>query len=106
VLNLTLIIPATACHQRNYVERYSRYRRETHHPCPCIVLAQDPLRGQHDWFITSNRCVASQHFSKRRTIYGRALARRTMGAGDVVERQDHTAALCRVWSRDGRGAWR
>src|SRR5882672_11933787 len=24
VLNLTLIIPATACHQRNYVERYSR----------------------------------------------------------------------------------
>src|SRR5438128_9068520 len=25
VLNLTLIIPATACHQRNYVERYSRY---------------------------------------------------------------------------------
>jgi len=24
-LNLTLIIPATACHQRNYVERYSRY---------------------------------------------------------------------------------
>ena len=26
VLNLTLIIPATACHQRNYVERYSRCR--------------------------------------------------------------------------------
>ena len=25
VLNLTLIIPATACHQRNYVERYSRF---------------------------------------------------------------------------------
>jgi hypothetical protein len=25
-LNLTLIIPTTACHQRNYVERYSRYR--------------------------------------------------------------------------------
>ena len=25
VLNLTLIIPATACHQRNYVQRYSRY---------------------------------------------------------------------------------
>jgi hypothetical protein len=24
-LNLTLIIPATACHQRNYVGRYSRY---------------------------------------------------------------------------------
>ena len=24
VLNLTLIIPTTACHQRNYVERYSR----------------------------------------------------------------------------------
>ena len=24
-LNLTLIIPATACHQRNYVQRYSRY---------------------------------------------------------------------------------
>ena len=24
-LNLTLIIPATACHQRNYVERYSRF---------------------------------------------------------------------------------
>ena len=27
VLNLTLIIPATACHQRNYVERYSRYKK-------------------------------------------------------------------------------
>ena len=27
VLNLTLIIPATACHQRNYVERYSRFIR-------------------------------------------------------------------------------
>ncbi len=26
-LNLTLIIPATACHQRNYVERYSRYKQ-------------------------------------------------------------------------------
>ena len=26
-LNLNLIIPATACHQRNYVERYSRYKR-------------------------------------------------------------------------------
>ncbi len=25
VLDLTPIIPATACHQRNYVERYSRY---------------------------------------------------------------------------------
>src|SRR6266446_5384137 len=25
VLHLTLIIPTTACHQRNYVERYSRY---------------------------------------------------------------------------------
>ena len=24
-LNLTLIIPTTACHQRNYVERYSRF---------------------------------------------------------------------------------
>ena len=24
VLNLPLIIPATTCHQRNYVERYSR----------------------------------------------------------------------------------
>ena len=27
VLNLTLIIPATACHQRNYVQRYSRCMR-------------------------------------------------------------------------------
>ena len=26
VLNLTLIIPATACHQRNYAERYSRFK--------------------------------------------------------------------------------
>ena len=26
VLNLTLIIPATACYQRNYVVRYSRYK--------------------------------------------------------------------------------
>ena len=29
VLNLTLIIPATACHQRNYAERYSRCRYYT-----------------------------------------------------------------------------
>jgi len=28
VLDLTPIIPATACHQRNYVERYSRFRAE------------------------------------------------------------------------------
>ncbi len=26
-LDVTPIIPATACHQRNYVERYSRYMR-------------------------------------------------------------------------------
>ena len=26
VLDLTPIIPTTACHQRNYVERYSRFR--------------------------------------------------------------------------------
>jgi hypothetical protein len=32
VLNLTLIIPATACHQRNYVERYSRYMVRTAQP--------------------------------------------------------------------------
>src|SRR3989442_6206640 len=29
VLNVTPIIPATACHQRNYVERYSRFKRCT-----------------------------------------------------------------------------
>src|SRR5207253_10184919 len=28
VLNVTPIIPATACHQRNYVERYSRFNNE------------------------------------------------------------------------------
>ena len=33
VLNLTLIIPATAYHQRNYVERYSSTRRLTEYPC-------------------------------------------------------------------------
>jgi hypothetical protein len=27
LLDLTTIVPATACHQRNYVEAYSRYRR-------------------------------------------------------------------------------
>src|SRR2546426_10242598 len=27
LLDLTPIIPATACHQRNYVETYSRYKR-------------------------------------------------------------------------------
>jgi hypothetical protein len=27
VLDLTPIIPTTACHQRNYVERYSRYNK-------------------------------------------------------------------------------
>ncbi len=27
LLDLTPIIPATACHQRNYVERYSRYKQ-------------------------------------------------------------------------------
>src|SRR4029434_4122295 len=29
VLNVTLIIPATAYHQRNYVERYSRFKAST-----------------------------------------------------------------------------
>src|SRR2546428_7376215 len=29
VLNLTLIIPATACHQRDYIERYSRFTRRS-----------------------------------------------------------------------------
>jgi hypothetical protein len=28
LLNLTRIIPATTCHQRNYVERYSRFNTE------------------------------------------------------------------------------
>ena len=27
LLDFTLIIPTTACHQRNYVEPYSRYRK-------------------------------------------------------------------------------
>ena len=31
VLDLTPIIPATACHQRNYVERYSRYKGSITH---------------------------------------------------------------------------
>src|SRR2546430_17442023 len=31
LLDLTSIIPATACHQRNYFETYSRYRRAAVH---------------------------------------------------------------------------
>jgi hypothetical protein len=42
VLNLTLIIPATPCHQRNYVERYSRSKemelRLTHGPFELCYL--------------------------------------------------------------------
>src|SRR5439155_23024627 len=37
VLNLTLIIPATACHQRNDVERYSRFSSSA-----CCALGRRP----------------------------------------------------------------
>ena len=46
VLNLTLIIPATACHQRNYVERYSRYKSD-----------------QSNDVETSRRCTAADLFA-------------------------------------------
>ena len=36
-LNLTLIIPATACHQRNYVERYSRSNKKSNLAVPCTA---------------------------------------------------------------------
>src|SRR5437879_10663235 len=32
LLDLTPKIPVTACHQRNYVERYSRYSQESFEP--------------------------------------------------------------------------
>ena len=38
--DLTTIVPATACHQRNYVETYSRYKRERGNG----VLSQRPSR--------------------------------------------------------------
>src|SRR5713226_2364242 len=40
-LNLTIRIPATACHQRNYVERYSRSMLAT------LMLGRD-VRGASD----------------------------------------------------------
>ena len=44
-LNLTLIIPATACHQRNYVERYSRsieFDQLGRHAFDCMVMCTAP----------------------------------------------------------------
>jgi hypothetical protein len=45
VLDLTLIIPATACYQRNYVERYSRFIRkvDVHAPTPYPLPAGSGL---------------------------------------------------------------
>ncbi len=51
VLTLTLIIPTTACHQRNYVERYSRFTRgRTSTLCvDAGVLAHSP--PQLTWMV-------------------------------------------------------
>ena len=45
-LNLTLIIPATACHQRNYVERYSRFLGHClRTSCFCRIEVDNFARG-------------------------------------------------------------
>jgi putative transposase len=41
-LDLTPLIPATACHQRNYVERYSRFKGLTYVP---RVIITDKLKS-------------------------------------------------------------
>ena len=54
LLDLTPIIPATACHQRNYVERYSRFIDDqqlaaigdTHHNPPKVVRDGTVQGGQ------------------------------------------------------------
>src|SRR6266446_6618231 len=53
VLDVTPIIPATACHQRNYIERYSRFLSEfvvgcSWHIYVCIRLNKGPLFSR-DW---------------------------------------------------------
>jgi hypothetical protein len=52
-LNLTFTIPATACHQRNYVERYSRFmpthKQQTcpHPPSEIVVLSDNITLCHH-----------------------------------------------------------
>src|SRR2546425_13163360 len=38
LLDLTTIVPATACHQRNYVETYSRSKRQSIFSTPNISI--------------------------------------------------------------------
>jgi hypothetical protein len=43
-LNLTIIIPATACHQRNYVERYSRFNVDRiYHACHALFWSKKDI---------------------------------------------------------------
>jgi len=42
VLDLTPIIPTTACHQRNYIERYSRYKGGTGKTTTAVNVKQPP----------------------------------------------------------------
>ena len=82
VLNLTLIIPATACHQRNCVERYSRFM-----PLVFFLSPTDPrMRG------TLERTMAE--------LVSDSLVHRYeigKGAGDGLTGSEGTFNMCTFW---------
>ena len=74
VLNLTLIIPATVCHQRNDVERYSRFSHAQNQPRPEVRWRRVWLGPTGNWtsshaaFTTSCRSCGSADAAPSRCL--------------------------------------
>src|SRR5215510_11586176 len=64
LLDLTPIISATVCHQRNYVERYSRYSCST-----AYQTAQAVEQPENARFYDSARCVRELHAAVSNNSY-------------------------------------
>ncbi len=69
LLDVTPIISATACHQRNYVERYSRFKtpvsKDTRKPCP-EQKGHYLLAGAHACLKQLLRNLSRKDFGPRR----------------------------------------
>jgi hypothetical protein len=67
VLNVTLIIPATAYHQRHDVERYSKYSdRPTEYPLPSYAPDYHPI--EYLWKKTKQRATHNKYFKAFATL--------------------------------------
>src|SRR4029450_13243248 len=105
VLNLTLIIPATAYHQRNYVERYSRYSdRPTEYPLPSYSPDYHPI--EYLWKKTKQRATHNKYFKEFATLtvsVDKALAYFATPPEEVLGLSlnlSHFVA-CKIWWRRG-----